>query len=814
MRIPAALAAIPFLIGSATGVLVFDSAGDGLALYAAASGVLALLAALAWAADTAGWEVAAAVVAGCLVAGLSLGLTAARNAYHPTLLTWFDAAEPEGPVILEGVVREDAAPTAFGASFVLDVTGVAGRGADVSPLRVRGSVRLSVGGASAAATAGQWRAGRRISAPVILRRPTTYRNPGAPDEQRALARRGIVLLGSTKSAALVEVVASGSTVAEAAAAARAWARTQLGRHVGRRSGRSGGIVTAILIGDRSALDDEDERRLQEAGTYHVIAISGGNIAILTVILVVVLRTACLPRRMAAAVTIAALLFYAQLTGAQPSVARAVTAAVIYLAGRMLDHRGPPLNLLAVAAVIAVAVSPLAALDPGFILSFGATLAILLGGSHVAMKQRRPSGPAGRLRLAAVRLLVATVCAELALAPVGASLFSRITIAGLVVNFVAIPLMTIAQLASLATLALSSLSSQAADACGAVAHLAATGLVESARIVDAAPWLVRDIVRPAWWVVTLHYAGCVALLYGRTRAGAACAGCSMSLMLVGPAAATRDALPPREGLLRVVFLDVGQGDATLVTLPDGRALLVDAGGMPGSPFDIGERVVGPALRVLGVRRLEELVITHGDPDHLGGALSIARRFMPRVFREGIAVPPHAGLRELAALAAASGAAWRTVQAGDLDRVAGVDIRILHPPLPDWERQRVRNDDSIVLELRFGDVSVLLPGDIGRGPELGLAPHLALAPLVVLKAPHHGSATSSTREFIEAVKPSVVVFSSGRRNRFGHPAPAVVARYRHAGATMFNTAWDGAVVIETDGTTIEITTPGGTRLLLPS
>jgi competence protein ComEC len=237
-------------------------------------------------------------------------------------------------------------------------------------------------------------------------------------------------------------------------------------------------------------------------------------------------------------------------------------------------------------------------------------------------------------------------------------------------------------------------------------------------------------------------------------------------------------------------------------------------VPGSPFDIGERVVGPALRVLGVRRLAELVVTHGDPDHLGGALSIGRRFMPRVVREGIAVPRHAGLRELATHAAASGAVWRTVQAGDLDRVAGVDIRILHPPLPDWERQRVRNDDSIVLELRFGDVSVLLPGDIGRAPEFGLAPHLALAPLVVLKAPHHGSATSSTREFIEAVKPSVVVFSTGRRNRFGHPAPAVVARYRHAGATMFNTAWDGAVVMETDGTTIEITTLGGTKLLLPS
>jgi competence protein ComEC len=813
-------------------MLAVDHAGAAQPLGLAACAVLSLLAAIAWGADGRAPEVSLAIAVGCLVAGASLGLTSARDAYRPPLLAWFEhQPDDDDPSIVEGLLREDGALTEFGASLVVDVTRAGTVSLGGTPL---GGVRLAIGGSAAPAFVGQWRAGRTVRVPAQLRLPTTYRNPGLPDEQRALARRGIVLVGSVKSAALVEVVAMGGAISEAAAAARAWSRRTLAAYVGRRSMRSGAVVTAILIGDRSALSTDDERRLQEAGTYHVIAISGGNIAILTVLLLAAFRALRVPPRGAAALAIAALLFYAQLTGAPPSVARAVTAAVVYLAGRMLDQRGPPLNMLAVAAVAALCVSPLAAIDAGFILSFGATLGILLGGARLrdllSRRFRRPrslmfwrTGQADqrplrgrratfRLRAeaagaAVMALLAASLCAELALAPAGAAMFSRITVAGLVLNFAAIPLMTVAQIAGMATLALAAVSESGAQACGAVAHAAAWGLVESARLVDVAPWLSRDVGPPAWWLMAGYYTACAALFTRFRRTAAVGVGCAAALMLAGPPFATRGTLLPRPGLLRVVFLDVGQGDATLVTLPDGRALLVDAGGLPGSSFDIGQRVVVPSLRALGVRRLEELVVTHGDPDHLGGALSVARRFMPRTIREGAPVPSHGGLRELSAHADASGALWRIVQAGDVDRIAGVEIRVLHPPPPDWERQRVRNDDSIVLELRFGDVSIVLPGDIGRVPELSLAPKLSLAKLVVLKAPHHGSNTSSTQPFIDAARPAAVIFSAGRNHHFGHPTPAVVARYTAAGVRIFGTPQDGAVIVETDGRELEIRTVSG-------
>jgi competence protein ComEC len=821
MRVPAALLSIPLLVGSLTGVLVWDSAPETWSLCAAAAAVLAAASATAALADESFLEATAAIVIGALAAGLSLGLSAARDTYGR------GADLPAGePLVLVGRLREDAVSQGNGATLTLDVLEAAAVGRKTAAIDRSVGVRLGITGAAASAAVEKWRAGRWLRLTAIVHPPATYRNFGVPDEARALARRGIVLVGNVKSGALVEVVGRGSIVEEAAGRVRAWSRRRLAQSIGRYSGRSAAVASAILIGDRSGIADDDARRLQQAGTYHVIAISGGNIAILTGLLLLLMRLARLPPRLASSLTIVALLFYGQLTGAPPSVARAITAAVVYLAARLFDHRGPALNALAIAAGAAIAAHPFSPLDPGFILSFGATLGILLGVPRLVRPPERLAGTS-RLRWAArgaafgvAALFSATLFAETALFPVGATLFARVTFAGLLLNFLAIPLMTIAQAASIGTLAASGIAS-VGDGAAYVSHLATVGLVESARLVEVLPWLSIDVLPPALWLVGLYYGACLVILCRRDATGVVqpFTGClpwiaplalatSVVLILVSPGFAQRGGpVPPRHGLLRVVFLDVGQGDATLVQLPGGCTLLVDAGGLPGSTFDAGERVVAPALRALGVGRLDVLVITHADPDHIGGAASVMRRFAPRAVWEGVPVPPNAALRELSALASAQAAIWRTVQSGDLERVDGVQVRVWHPPPPDWERQRVRNDDSVVVELRLGDVSILLTGDIEREAERALAPRLALAPIVVLKAPHHGSATSSSDAFIAVTRPAAVIASAGQRNPFGHPHPAVVARYRAAGVEMFRTDEDGAIVVDTDGRSVSVRTFSG-------
>jgi competence protein ComEC len=267
----------------------------------------------------------------------------------------------------------------------------------------------------------------------------------------------------------------------------------------------------------------------------------------------------------------------------------------------------------------------------------------------------------------------------------------------------------------------------------------------------------------------------------------------------------------DGMLRVTFIDVGQGDAALVRFPRGATMLLDAGGLASaSSFDIGERIVAPVLRHAGLRRLESVAITHGDLDHAGGAASIVREFRPRDVWEGVPVPRLPVLQDLRTAAADAGARWVNVQAGDLVTIDGVEIVARHPEPPDWERQAVRNDDSLVLELLWRDVSIVLTGDIGREVERRIAPSFAASPLRVVKVPHHGSLTSSSREFVDALSPSVAVISVGRGNRFGHPAPAVLERYRQAGAQIFRTDKDGAIEVATDGRSLEVSTFMGQRV----
>ena len=263
-------------------------------------------------------------------------------------------------------------------------------------------------------------------------------------------------------------------------------------------------------------------------------------------------------------------------------------------------------------------------------------------------------------------------------------------------------------------------------------------------------------------------------------------------------------------LHVHFLDVGQGDATLVRFPDGRSLLVDAGGRPGGGFDIGARVVVPALWAVGVRSLDYLAITHADPDHIGGAAAVVDDLRPRELWEGIPVPSSQPLADLRAVARDKGAAWRTVRAGDAVSIGGVLVRVAHPPAADWERHRVRNDDSLVLELRYGRVSVVLPGDVGAEVERGVATSIGPAALRVVKAPHHGSRSSSSAAFVAALQPSLAVVSAGHENSFGHPHPEVVERYEASGAVVLRTGRDGSVTVCTDGHGLAATTVDGGRI----
>jgi competence protein ComEC len=804
------LLALAVSAGVAAGVFLPSASMPYERWLVAICGLLAFLLAARGHLITAKWFAAAALAAVCIL----LGSDAQHRAIDPPLRQLLEARfggfamdtpglqRHDTPFEIEGRLMADAAITGAGANLRIQVERV---WIDSCPEPAAAGVSVTVAGVLAAEAADRWRAGRLVRLPAVLRRPARYLNAGVADQELLLARRGIGLVGSAKSAALVQVVERGRWFDEWAAAIRASVREAVARHVSTRDPQSGAVAVAILIGDRGSLDPDVEQRLQEAGTYHVIAISGGNIAILAGLILAALWALGIRGGWAAGGAVALLAGYAHLAGAGPSVLRATLMAAIYLSLRVIDQRTAPRHAMALTAAAVLIASPLSIADVGLWLTFGATAAIIVGLSRVPL-------PKTAWLKAPAALILASVCAELVLMPIGAFVFQRVTVAGLAVNLVAVPCMAVVQVAAMITAAADAAGIESfAHAAGWVTHAAVRGLIDSAFVVDAAPWLTWRVPSPPLALVAAYYGLLLVWMFLFTRSGLAAIVAALFIWIaISPPTLSRRF---GDGRLHLTSIDVGQGDAMLVTLPNGRTLLVDSGGVSiRGDFDIGDRVIGPALRARGVGRLDYLAVTHGDPDHIGGAAALVRDFSPSEIWDGVFVNDHEPTLMLKAVAAKRRAAWHSLQKGDRLDLGGVELRVHHPPLPDWERQKVRNDDSLVIELRYGQVSMLLTGDIGRAVEQALIRTLDLLPIVILKSPHHGSGTSSSEEFIHAIRPRVVLISCGRANPYGHPLPYVLDRYTSAGSEIFRTDRDGQIELSTNGRDIEVDTFTGRQLSL--
>jgi competence protein ComEC len=256
----------------------------------------------------------------------------------------------------------------------------------------------------------------------------------------------------------------------------------------------------------------------------------------------------------------------------------------------------------------------------------------------------------------------------------------------------------------------------------------------------------------------------------------------------------------DGRLHASVLDVGQGDAIVVRSPNGRVIVVDAGnGGLGRGSD-GERVVGPYLWSLGVRRVDRLVLSHAHPDHFGGAAFLVRAFAIGEVWEGPAPLQDRGYAELDRMLRAAAVRRRTVTAGLRETWDDVALEVLGPQRPARAPWRTRNDDSLVLRLQFGGVSLLLPGDVEGAGEAALPPRRA----DVLKVAHHGSRTGTTAGFLATSAPRLALVSAGRRNPFGHPHPEVLERCRRQGSLVLRTDRDGAMEVATDGSRLWLVT----------
>lgn len=263
----------------------------------------------------------------------------------------------------------------------------------------------------------------------------------------------------------------------------------------------------------------------------------------------------------------------------------------------------------------------------------------------------------------------------------------------------------------------------------------------------------------------------------------------------------------DGRLRIDFLDVGQGDSALVTMPDGTTILIDGGGRPSffgnaeATRRIGETVVSEYLWWRGLSEIDYVIATHADADHIDGLSDVLKNFRVRAVLVARSPTSDSEFLKLAETIRQTRTTLETIQAGDTIRFGGVELNVLWPP-PSSEVSD--NNNSVVLRVQFGERSILLTGDIERAAEKSLVASQQLLRADVVKVPHHGSKTSSTEPFVLATKPQLAIISVGRNSMFGHPHEEVVDRWQTHGAKVLTTGQSGAITVSTNGKDLELKT----------
>ena len=625
--------------------------------------------------------------------------------------------------------------------------------------------------------------------------PAPYGNPASDRPARSLRSSGINLVGTVKSARLVERLAAGDPgLLRGVDHARARLRAGLDR-VCNGEPVPRGLLGAMLLGDRAGLPPETADRLRCAGLVHLIAVSGLHVGLILLLALGVLQRLPWPpiaRQTAAPLVLAALVL---LIGAAPSILRAATMALIAGWGSRSGRRGEPLNLLAAVGLLLVSLEPSSLHNAGFRLSFAATAGILVGYRPIRELLPLPSFPAAPLAISAA--------AYLGTAPFTAGLFGTVAPVALVSNLVSAPLCALILLSGYPAMVLAALELPTLGT-GTVAVTGCRWLVGLAGMV---PGTTLQVPAPSL-AVTAGLLAAVPLMACR---------CSLRwrsiLLLAFFPAMTCLHLgtlppPPERHALEVLVPDVGQGQAVLVRSGRGN-VLVDAGGSRSGSFDIGARVVAPQLARIGVRRLDVLAISHGHLDHAAGAGAILNRFEVGQ----LWIPP--GTVSSPAIRPLAEIAWRRhvpvvlAGRGTVHRSDGWTLTSLHPT--GGADHLSVNDRSLVLRVQAECATVLLPGDLEtRGEELLLEDggRSALLDADLLVAGHHGAANGSSAEFLAAVSPGTVLISAGRDNRFGHPDPGTVERFRSAGALVLSTDRDGLLLWRCDrsGTTVTGYTSG--------
>ena len=627
-----------------------------------------------------------------------------------------------------------------------------------------------------------------------------YRNFNVPPMDMYLKNQNIHKTGYTKSPLLVDRLSSGKKHSPFRIISLLRRKLQLGieRHFSNTQNQilspQGAVVEALLLGERGRMNPEYSQSLQHAGIYHLFAISGAHIAIISFLIFSFLKLLRFPNRLNYSCLILFLIFFAFLVEGRPSVLRATIMATAFLVGKLIWRNVNLLNTLSISAFILLFLNPFNLFSIGFQLTFMATLSIILFFPKIVKFLPR-------LPLRINEIFALSLTAQLGVLPLIALAFNRVTFSSLLLNFAAIPLVGLIMAFGYIFLIFSITFSFIADILSRLIYMLVDTLMAISNIFDPFPSLSYRIPSPPLFVLLGYYLFLAILLVQTKKIKQKLI--SISAFTLFFALLVTYPFPSHSRALKLTFIDVGQGDSILVEFPGSNKMLVDGGGIPEETFDIGERIVSPFLWRKGIKKIDYLVLTHAHPDHMNGLKAVARNFKIKEYWEAFSPKENESYAELKGLLSNKTISRRMFR-GHEENIDGVKIQVLNPKQADPYVLRVHNDHSLVLRIIYGQTSFLLTGDIGKAVEEELEKCYPTLKSQVLKSPHHGSNSSSSEGFLKAVSPQALIISVGRGNRYNLPDQAVLDRYEESGLNVYRTDQVGAVEISSDGKRIIVRT----------
>ena len=687
--------------------------------------------------------------------------------------------------------------------------------------------------------------GDRLKFDAKLRLPHNYHNPGAFDFRSYMEGKGLAASASVRADRIERLPGFAGTKFEL------W-RTRVHRSIVAMihtlwPPEQAALVDAMVIGDDAFIDRDTRADFQRSGTYHILVVSGMNVSILAFVIFWLLRHLRAGDAAASCITMLLAILYAILTDVGAPVWRSVLMMAVYLGARLLYRDRSMLNAIGAAALVLILLDSQALLGASFQLTFLCVLVIAAAGvpilertsgpyrtglRHLDSVEYDPSLPAKvaqfRLELrmvlsrverlggkisgwaalkalgilfGAYDLIVISALMQVSLALPMAYYFHRATSFGLPANLLIVPLTELMMPAAVAAVSLGYVSSFLARTPALLTRLALTAITGTVHGLGGLRAADLRVATPETWVVVAASLSLIAaMLLARKRwwwTACGIAALAVSGMWIGWGPAHPHV---RSGVLEVTSVDVGEGDSSLIVTPDGHTLLIDAGGPTGAPhlseFDVGENVVSPYLWSRGLKRLDVVALTHAHSDHMGGMNSVLKSFRPKELWLSV-IPPSDDLAKLLAEARSLGIRVEQHFAGDEFPFGGTQIRVLAPDR-DWHSSKPGNNDSLVMQIRYGETTALMEGDAEALSEARMTTLHPAASL--LKVGHHGSKTSANPDFLTAVNPHYALISVGANNPFGLPKLEVLERLGARNIFTYRTDLDGAVTFILDGRSV--------------